>query len=172
MFFKSAIFPVVLFLSITSFAQSKIPSWLQQAVSLSIPSYDKSIPAVTLHDERQVVLQPDGKLVVTDYYAVRILNSDGKRNAVVQAFYLASATKVKEIKAWLIKSDGSVTKYDKEDIVDVISDPNDVYNEGRVKIINASNAVGIGDVFGYSFRLHRHDRRDTSFLPRRVDVSE
>ncbi|MFN3330461.1 MAG: DUF3857 domain-containing protein, partial [Pyrinomonadaceae bacterium] len=123
---------------------------MQQALSLNVPSYDKSVPAVALHDERQVTLQPDGKLIVTDYYAVKILNKDGKRSAILKAFYLSSATKVKEINAWLVKSDGSVTKYDKKDVIDIISDPDDVYNEGRVKVIDASDSAGIGDVFGYT----------------------
>ncbi|GIU82558.1 MAG: DUF3857 domain-containing protein [Acidobacteria bacterium] len=146
----SLVFFALLSLSATNLAQSKVPSWLQQALSLNVPSYDKSVPAVALHDERQVTLQPDGKLIVTDYYAVKILNKDGKRSAILKAFYLSSATKVKEINAWLVKSDGSVTKYDKKDVIDIISDPDDVYNEGRVKVIDASDSAGIGDVFGYT----------------------
>jgi len=52
--------------------------------------------------------------------------------------------------AWVIRSDGSIKEYDKKSIIDRINDPDDVYDEGRIKIIDASDDVDIGFVFGYT----------------------
>ena len=51
--------------------------------------------------------------------------------------------------AWLIRPNGFVKKYDKNETVDRISEPNDIYDEYRVKIIDASDDADIGVVFGY-----------------------
>ncbi|HVS21427.1 MAG TPA: transglutaminase family protein, partial [Pyrinomonadaceae bacterium] len=57
--------------------------------------------------------------------------------------------KVREIKAWLIRSSGPVKKYGKDNIVDVAEDSNDVYNESRYKLIDGSKDADAGSVFGY-----------------------
>ena len=48
--------------------------------------------------------------------------------------YLTKSGKVREMTAWLIRPNGFVKKYGKDQTVDVISDPNDIYDEYRVKI--------------------------------------
>ena len=50
----------------------------------------------------------------------------------------------------MIRPDGTVKHYDKKSVVDLIADPDDVYDEGRLKIINASDDVDVGYIFGYS----------------------
>jgi hypothetical protein len=52
--------------------------------------------------------------------------------------------------AYLIRPDGTTKKYDKKSVVDIISDPDDVYNEYRVKLIDATADVDTGFVFGYT----------------------
>lgn len=61
-----------------------------------------------------------------------------------------SFSKVRDINGQVIAPDGSVKEYDKKAIIDVIADQDDVYNEGRVKLIDASRDVDAGYVFGYS----------------------
>jgi len=126
------------------------PSWLRQAASASIPNYEKNIPGVVLLDEQSVALSSDGRLTTTSNYAVKILAREGRDLAVARAFYLVSAGKIHSIAAWIIRTDGTVKRYDKSSVLDVISDPDDVYNEGRVKVIDASSDVDTGFVFGYS----------------------
>jgi len=43
-----------------------------------------------------------------------------------------------------------VTTYGKKDIIDRVSDPDDVYDETRLKIIDGSYGADVGFVFGYS----------------------
>ncbi|MFN0141104.1 MAG: DUF3857 domain-containing protein [Pyrinomonadaceae bacterium] len=126
------------------------PVWLRQAAAVNVSGYDKDTPAVTVLDEEQVVLGSDSKLVTTENFAVRLLTREGRRFALARAFYFTSSGKVRDIKAWIVRPDGTTKYYDKKFIVDLISDPDDVYNEGRMKIIDATDDVDAGYVFGYT----------------------
>ena len=127
-----------------------LPVWMRGAASAGIPTYDKNVPAVVLHDEQQVTLGADGRLVTIENYAVKLLNNEGRNYAVARAYYLVSSGKVREMEGWLLRPDGSIKVFDKKSILDVIADPDDVYNEGRLKIIDASREVDPGFVFGYT----------------------
>lgn len=133
-----------------AFADGGAPAWLKQSAAVQTPAYAKDVPGVVLLDSQEVTLDAEGRLVTTDNYAVKILLREGKSLAVAQAFYLMSFSKVRDINAWLIRPDGTVKEYDKKSVVDLISDPDDIYDEGRVKMIDASNDVDAGFVFGYS----------------------
>lgn len=130
-------------------AASSPPQWLRGAAALKAPGYDKEIPGVVLHDEQEVTVKKNGSIVTVERYAVKILTNEGRRLAVARAFYFMSAGKVGDFEAWTIPSGGRSKNYGKKQTVDLISDPDDVYNEGRVKIINASDDVRVGDVFGF-----------------------
>ena len=142
-------FVFLLFTNISAVGES-VPNWFRQAASAGVPTYEKDVPAVVLHDEQQVSLGSDGKLVTTENYAVKLLNREGRNFAIARAFYLVSSGKVREIEGWLIRADGSTKTYDKKTILDVIADPDDVYNEGRIKVIDASGDVDVGYSFGYT----------------------
>lgn len=131
-------------------AGNDVPVWMRQASQMAVPTYEKDVPAVVLHDEQQVTLGSDGKLVTTENYAIKLINREGRGIAVARAFYLVTSGKVREIEAWLIRPNGTTKYYDKKTVIDIISDKDDVYNEGRVKIIDASDDIEIGGVFGYT----------------------
>lgn len=135
---------------LTVLADEATPAWLKQAAAYQAPAYDKKVNAVVLQNEETVNLDNSGRLVTTQNHAVRILAREGRSEAVALAFYLVNFGKVRDIEAWIIRPDGTTKYYGKKDVVDRISDPDDVYNEGRVKIINASSDVDTGYVFGYS----------------------
>jgi hypothetical protein len=131
-------------------ADDGLPAWLKQAAASSAPAYAKDVRAVVLHKEQQVTLGGDGKLVTIDNYAVRILTREGRQAAVAVAPYYVSFGKVRDMNGWTIRPDGTVKEFGKKSIIDVIADPDDVYNEGRAKIIDASEEVDAGSVFGYT----------------------
>jgi hypothetical protein len=126
------------------------PPWLRSAAAMSAPAYEKDVPAVVLFNEYQLNVAQNGALVHTQNYAIRILNREGRQLAIARELYLMSAGKIRDISAWTLRPDGSFKEYDKKTIVDIISDPDDVYNEYRVKVINGSNDVDTGFVFGYT----------------------
>src|SRR5258706_12090092 len=129
---------------------SDVPGWLRQAAIATPPAYEKDVPAVVLLDEEQVSLSGDGKLVSEDNYAIKLLTREGRHFAMAQAYYLASTGKVRDIMAWTIRPDGTTKTYDKKTILDRIADKDDVYNEGRIKFIDATEDVDIGCIFGYT----------------------
>ncbi len=133
-----------------AFADDPPPGWMIQAARAAVPTYDKDVPAVALHDEQQVTLGSDGKLTTVENYAVKMLSREGRDYAVAKAFYLMSSGKIREISAWIIRTDGTTKSYDKKTVLDIIADNDDVYNEGRLKIIDASGDVEVGYVFGYT----------------------
>lgn len=140
----------VLALGLSTFAAAdKAPGWLQQVARMNTPSYEKEVSAVVLHNEENVTLDKRGKLVTVERYAVKVLTREGRNYAVARAMYLVSSGKIKNIDAWLIRG-GSVKDYGKKEVVDIISDPDDVYNEYRMKIIDASDEADVGSVFGYT----------------------
>ena len=152
--FSIRIFPVIAFailsIAIPTFGYDGVPSWLSQAASSGVPVYDKEVPLVVLHTEQISTLGNDGKIVTRTNYAIKVLTRDGRRFAVAREFYLASFGKIRDMNAWVIRPDGTTKEYDKKSIIDIISDDEDVYNEGRVKVINATDDVEVGSVFGYT----------------------
>jgi hypothetical protein len=143
-----ALFALVLVASATAFAGDDAPPWLQQAAAQKTPAYDKAVPAVVLLDEAIVTVGEDGRITTTSTYAVRILKHEGRGEAIAREFYMTDSGKVREMKAWLIRPSGEVKRYGKDQTLDV-SMSNDVYDESRLKIIDASSEADAGMVFGY-----------------------
>jgi hypothetical protein len=125
------------------------PQWLQQAAAIKVPTYDKEVVAVVLRTEENIVFNSEGKLVTNTLYAVRILTREGRVYADAIEPYLTQSGKINEMRAWLIRPSGVVKRYGKDDTADRISDPNDIYNEYRLKEIDATNDAEAGSVFGY-----------------------
>jgi len=127
------------------------PDWLMQVAGSNIPAYDvKNIPAVVLLDDYSVSVDSSGKISTTARYAIKILTNEGRRLAIARGFYLTTGSKVTDIDAWLLPPDGKVQKFDKKSVVDMVDDPDDIYNEGRIKAIDASDSAVVGAVFAYS----------------------
>ncbi|HEX8735336.1 MAG TPA: DUF3857 domain-containing protein [Pyrinomonadaceae bacterium] len=127
----------------------EVPAWFMQFRSMQTPAYEKDVKAVVLQNESTVEIGSDGKSTTTTTYVVRILTREGRRQAIAVEPYLVSSGKIRDIKGWLIRADGTTKAYGKEQILDTISDPDDVYNEVRLKIIDASAEADAGAIFGY-----------------------
>lgn len=144
---------IVAFTSVTATALpgDEPPPWLVQAAALTAPGYDKDVPAVVLYHEQVVTVGSDGRLTTVVTYAVRFLTREGRYYATAGAPYLTNSSKIREMRAWMIPTDGKPIKYGKDRVIDSISDPNDIYNEYRVMLIDAENDAEPGSVFGYQF---------------------
>jgi hypothetical protein len=140
----------IFIVALNAFGGDTPPSWMKQAASVSLPSYDKEVSAVVLYNEQIVSMGGDGMLTTTENYVVKILTREGRRHALATALYLVSSGKVRDIEGWLIRQDGTVKNYDKKTILDVISDPDDIYNEYRLKVIDATDDADAGMIFGYT----------------------
>jgi hypothetical protein len=125
------------------------PQWLQSAARSAVPTYQKDVPAVVLSKDTSVTVGPDGTLTTTERWAVKVLTRNGRGYADAHASYLQSSSKVKDLKAWLVRPDGSIKFYGKDMILDHVSDPDDIYDENRIKTIDATDDADVGMIFGY-----------------------
>jgi hypothetical protein len=127
------------------------PVWVQQAAAMKIPTYDKDVPAVVLVNEKTTTIDADGRITEVLNYAVRILQREGREYARGHVVYRTDGGKVKELRAWLVRPSGQTKRYGNDDTVDLAGQPNDVYNEFRVKGISASSEAEVGSIFAYSY---------------------
>src|SRR5262249_18648849 len=137
---KPVLFAILALLLLASpAAADDTPSWVQQAAAIKVPTYDKDVPAVVLIDESLTSINSDGRVNEVNNHAVRILRREGRSYAIGQVGYVPDAGKVKEFRAWLIKPNGEVKRFGKDDSVDIQANLNDVYNEYRFKRISATD---------------------------------
>lgn len=137
-------------------AGDEAPVWVQQAAAIKVPTYDKDVPAVVLVDESVTTVDSDGRINEVYNYAVRVLQREGREYATGHVGYIPDISKVKDFRAWLIRSGSETKRYDKDDTVDIAGDLNDVYNEYRVRSISGTSDADVGCVFAYSYT--REDR--------------
>jgi hypothetical protein len=139
------------------FAGDDVPAWLRQVATISVPTYDKEVAAVTLHDEARVTVDESGKVVTVTTHAVRILSRAGRKEALATTTYNTDSEKVKEMRAWMLRPNGQVIKYGKDQTMDSVADDNDVYNEARRRAISGKDDAEPGAVFGYEIVVETKD---------------
>lgn len=127
----------------------EVPGWFAQMRGVQTPSYDREVKAVVLQKDAVVNVGSDGRVVTTLTYVVKILAREGRTEALAVEPYSVSSGKIRDIKGWLVRPDGTTKSYGKEQIIDRISDPDDIYNEVRLKIIDARDDADAGAIFGY-----------------------
>lgn len=86
--------------------------------------------------------------------------------------YDVDSGKVKEFCAWLIRPNGDVKKYDKKETLDVAASLDDVYNDTRRKVIDATADADVGAVFGYQYTIEKRElfAQDTWLFQSRLPV--
>ncbi|HKF57192.1 MAG TPA: DUF3857 and transglutaminase domain-containing protein [Blastocatellia bacterium] len=136
-------------------AADEAPEWLRQAASSSLSSYDKTVPAVVLYHESTMNVDADGRVVIASHWAVKVLTREGRRAAIGRAVYQTDSEKVKDFQAWLIRPSGTVKRYKKEQVLDMVLSDDDVYDEARQRIVDASDDAEDGAVFGYESTVER-----------------
>src|ERR1700752_2454479 len=142
----------LLLLASPAFADDR-PPWVRQAAAIKVPAYDKDVDAVVLIDESLTSINSDGRETEVYNHAVRILKREGGGSAIGRVGYVPEPGKVKEFRAWLIRPNGEIKRFSKDDSVDIQANLNDVYNEYRFKSISAKDDADVGAVFAYSYTL-------------------
>src|SRR5262249_36518103 len=129
---------VLILFNVPVLASDNMPPWLEQAARANVPVYDKDVPAVVLLDEVKIAVEADDRLTTTKHYVVRILSRDGRVASIAREIYTSDTRKVREMRAWLLRSSGEIKRYGKDQVLDVAAVGNDVYNDVRAKLIVAS----------------------------------
>ena len=132
-------------------AGDEAPVWVQQAATIKVPNYEKDVSAVVLVDESVTTVDSEGRINEVYNYAVRILQREGREYAVARVGYIPDFSKVKDLRAWLVRPGSETKRYGKDDTADIAGDLNDVYNEYRVKSILGTSDANVGCVFAYSY---------------------
>jgi len=140
---------IILVAAGSALAGDEVPQWLQQAAALAPPVYDKDVPAVVLLNDQKITVSEDGHVVRTRTFAVRIINREGRGEAIAREVYQTDTGKVRDLQAWLVRPNAPAKHYGKDRIVDIALATDDVYNEYRVKAIIAEDDADSGQVFGY-----------------------
>lgn len=125
------------------------PAWFKQAAAAPVPAYGKEVHAVVLMDESRKTVEEDGRITTVNQYVVRILAREGRREAIARIVYNTDTEKVKEMRAWLLRPPGTLTSYGKKETMDMALVDNDIYNDVRRKVIDASDESDAGSVFGF-----------------------
>ncbi len=130
-------------------ASDDAPQWLKQAVSISVPAYEKEVPAVRILHEQGIAVDAGGHRRTLIRGALRILQQQGRESAVARTYYRTDGEKVREMDAWVVSPSGKVRRYGKKEQIDMAAASGDTYNEVRARAISAAEDAEIGAVFGY-----------------------
>ncbi len=128
------------------------PDWVREASTRIVPSYPGRVPAAVLLNEEHVLVDGTGKITTETRKAIKILNQEGRKEAIARVVYFAGSGKVKELRAWVIAPSGFTKSYGKDREADVGLVGQDLYNEIRVRVLQADEPE-IGSVFAYEAQL-------------------
>ena len=142
-------FFVIMLINVPAWTLEDAPAWLRRAASIEIPDSEENPPAFVVVDEENVKVESNGRVTTSKIYAVRILAGQGRSTAVARVIYRTDGGRVRRLRAWLIRSSGTPIEYEDDETIDLSLVGNDVYNEARVKVIDASNDADAGMIFGY-----------------------
>ena len=123
------------------------PPWLRQAAAIPISPSQAAEPAVVLLDDLSATVDDDGTVRTRRVYAARIQTHEGHNAAALREWYLTDTGKVRQLRGWIIRPSGDVQELDKQRVLDLALAPNDVYNEARLRVLDAGE-VEPGTVFG------------------------
>ena len=128
-------------------AEVTAPDWLRQAVAAPLTPAQSSAPAVVLLDERMVTVALDGSMTVRQIYAAKVNSREGRRAGSLGEVYLTDTGRVVSAKGWIIRASGAVQELDKRNVADLALAGNDVYNEARLRLVDAGDPEP-GMIFG------------------------
>jgi len=157
---------------VKAFPAEDTPGWLQQAATIKVPTYDKTVSAVVLVEDLTRTVDADGKATKVYNFAVRVLQKEGRGYAQGTVGYIPDTDKVRDFRAWLIRPSGETKRYSKDDILDVAGALNDVYNEVRLKRIGGSSDAEVGSIFAYTYTLEERQvfSQEDNFFQNEIPV--
>jgi transglutaminase-like putative cysteine protease len=124
-----------------------VPGWAREAAAQTVPGYPTKVNAVVLLREETVTIELDGKRVMRERGAVKILQQS---TDTVEAYrtYNTKNGRIRDFQGWLIPPTGKATAYAKNRIVDVALSRDYVYDEARAKVLECGCSTP-GSVFAW-----------------------
>src|SRR5580658_3171469 len=96
-----------------------IPAWVHEAGRQAVKSdYPAKVTKVVLLQEEHLAVDVDGKLVMTERRAIKILRAS-PRAPVAWREYNTKAGRIRDFRAWLLLPSGKEIEYAKDRVLDV-----------------------------------------------------
>jgi len=130
----------ILVFAATVRAADDIPQWVRQASTVTVPGYPARVDSVVLFQEEAVTVDVDGRRVMRERGAIRILQPSNEK---IEAYrtYNTKNGRIRDFQGWLIPPSGKAAPYPKNRVIDVAISTN--WEEERAKLLEAgSNAPG------------------------------
>ena len=143
----------LLLLLFASFGLQAQPDWVKLAAknANAAKTHDDAV-AVTLYDVTELEITKKGEAKGAVKLAHKILKSDGEHFAV-QRVPVFSFVEMKDLKGWIVRSNGKVDKLKKEHTVQVGTSESKGYYDDVQWIVSALPNPEVGDIVAFEFTL-------------------
>jgi hypothetical protein len=121
-------------------AADPIPDWVTQQAAAKVATYPDRVSSVVLFREEAVTLDPDGRRVMHERGAVRILQPGGERMEAYRT-YNTKGGRIRDFAGWLIPPSGKPVPYPKNRILDIALSRDYVYDEARARVLECGPAL-------------------------------
>jgi hypothetical protein len=128
-------------------AAEDAPSWAREAAAQTVPDYSSKVNSVVLLQEEMVTVDVDGRRVMRERGAVKILQP-GSESLRSYRPYNVKNGRIRDFQGWLIPPGGKAIPYAKNRILDVALSRDYVYDEARAKVLECGSAAP-GSVFAW-----------------------
>lgn len=115
-------------------AASDIPDWVRQASEAPPPNYPVKVTAVVLLQEEAVTVDPDGRRVMRERGAIKILQPSGNKISASRA-YNSKNGRIRDFQGWTLPLSGRPIVFAKNGILDRALAADDLYDETRIKVM-------------------------------------
>ena len=148
--FASAALAFVFGVSAISARADSAPDWMRAAAQEKIPTYADEPIAVTLLDETQTTVQPNGDVQTRRRVVEKILRPKGQDEYGYAEVHFDNETKILSFKGWTITADGHEYALNEKDSLETSMSTFEVFSDDREKLMKFS-AADPGSVVGYEF---------------------
>ena len=129
-------------------ADEQPPDWVKQAAAQKVAGYPAKVTTAVLFQEEAVTVDVDGRRVMRERKAVKILQPGGGQGLAGARYYNSKSGRIRDVQGWLIPPNGKPTTYAKNRVADVSPNREDTYDEYRMKVLECGN-VPPGSVFAW-----------------------
>lgn len=135
------------FTASTLSAAEDAPSWVRDAAAQTVPDYPSKVTSVVLLQEETVTVDADGRRVMRERGAIKILQPGGEAIRSYRPYNVKNG-RIRDFQGWLIPPGGKAIPYAKNRILDVALSRDYVYDEARAKVLECG-AAAPGSVFAW-----------------------
>jgi hypothetical protein len=128
-------------------AAEALPDWVKEAAARPVPDFSSKVSSVVLFQEEAVTVDPDGRRVMRERGAIKVLQPGSDKIEAYRSYDTKSG-RIRDFQGWLIPPSGKPVPYAKDRILDVAVSREYVYDEARAKVLDCGNAAP-GSVFAW-----------------------